>query len=122
MSEKIVGYCLLVFGLLVMFLSALNVFGVFTKRYNPVQLFNFSGISIDTTQMLTGSLSLEASQLLSQGKAKPTELISAEMLNSTSNIFAHMILVGFIVGLGYKVSSLGVMMLRPVVVNLKSKE
>lgn len=128
MSEKIAGYILLVIGILIMLAGALSVYKVFTKEQAPIQLFNYPGISIDTSQMLSSSLPPELQSLVinptqkKTGPAPKTELISSVMLNETANLTAHFILMGFFINLGYKLASLGVNLLRPVVVNYKVKE
>lgn len=110
MSEKIIGYTLLVSGIAIIIFTAFNVYFVFTRQAQPVQLFNFPSISLDMSQSLGVALP----------KSKPTELISADMLNQTSNIFAHLFLMGFFATIGEKLASLGVQLVRPIVI--KSKE
>lgn len=119
MSEKIIGYTLLSSGIAIILFSAFNVVFVFTKQAQPVQLFNFPAITFDMSQSLTAGLPPQLAQAV-KTSSKPTELISAEMLNQTSNIFAHLLLMGFLAGIGQKLASLGVQLVRPIVV--KSKE
>ncbi len=111
MSEKIVGYCLLVVGIVVIIFAAMNVFMVFTGKALPVQLFSFQGVSLDFSQ----SLGLPKTT----GTA-PVELLSARDLNQMSNLGAQLLLMGFLAGVGEKLASLGVQLIRPIVV--KSKE
>ena len=109
MTEKIVGYTLLIIGIMVIVLSALNVYAVFTGQMLPVQLFHLSGISLDLSQY-TGV------------KTKPAELVPAETLNQTSNLAAHLFLMGFIASMGQKLASLGVKLIRPIVVKLRDEK
>ena len=109
MSEKIVGYTLLCCGIAIILVSAFNVYFVFTGQAQPVHLFNFPAISLDMSKSL--GVVLPAS--------KPTELVPADMLNQTSNVFAHLFLMGFIASIGEKLASLGVQLVRPIVVKLK---
>lgn len=120
MSEKITGYTLLVCGIALILFCAFNVYFVFTKQAQPVQLFSFPAISFDMSQSLTAGLPPEIARSLPKTAAKPTELISANMLNQTSNIFAHLFLMGFLASIGEKLASLGIQLVRPIVV--KSKE
>lgn len=124
MSEKILGYVLITLGILVMIGASFNLYQVFTKQARPVQLFDFASISINTNEMVAANLPTELSGLMQQNPAnvQKTEIISAEMINDSSNIFAHLLLVGFFVSLGYKLASLGVQLVRPIVVKLKAKE
>lgn len=114
MNEKIAGYILLVSGILVIAFAAWSVFSVFTKKSTPVQLFSFSGISLDASKLTGGAVP--------QSKDSQMELIPSSLLNDTSNIFAHLFLMGFIAGIGHKIASLGVMLLRPVEVKVRTKE
>jgi hypothetical protein len=133
MAEKAVGYVLLLAGIATIIFAALSVYFVFTKRQEPIQLFNFRGISINADQLNgsvqdidTGSLPPEQAAIVEQilkpqKKSEPTkiEIMPADILNDTSNVFAHIIFMGFIASLGYKVANLGTNLLRPVVVKLK---
>ncbi len=120
MSEKIIGYSLLIIGILVIVFSGVNVWGVFTKKTQPVQLFNFKGVSLDLGGVISQSLPQEAKGLVKP--SVPTEIIPPDLINDSSNIFAHLVLMGFIASIGFKLASLGVMMVRPIVVKLKAKE
>lgn len=124
MEEKIVGYLLIGVGLIAMVVASLSVYSVFTKKSAPVKLFNFSGISLDTSQFLPQDLPEGGSELLAQQSAQmpKAELLPADVLNDSSNIFAHLFLMGFIVSVGYKVASLGTMLARPINVKLRAKE
>lgn len=104
MSEKITGYLLLLGGLVIMFYSAYNIYQVFTKQTQPIQLFAGQGISVEIP-----------------GSQTPSELVSADYLNYTSNLTVHYLLMSFLVSVGFKVSSLGVLLLRPIEVKLQSK-
>ncbi|EKD32307.1 MAG: hypothetical protein ACD_77C00126G0001, partial [uncultured bacterium] len=104
MSERILGYALLTIGIVVMVLSGLSVYQVFTKKTQPVKLFNFTGINIDLAQMTANQLTNlppEMSQFINQGSneksnAYKTEILPADLINDSSNIFAHLLLMGFI--------------------------
>lgn len=113
MSEKVIGYILLSGGLLVIVFCGVNVYLVFSGQIPPVQLFSGPGISFDPTSLFGGA----ASGFV----AKPQELVPAETLNKTSNIFAHIFLMGFLASIGYKLAALGVQLVRPIVVKIKEK-
>ncbi|MEK7565986.1 MAG: hypothetical protein AAB506_02995 [Patescibacteria group bacterium] len=102
MTEKIVGYFLLGIGILVIVFAAANIYFVFTGQAQPVQLFHLSSVSL---------------QIPNLGK---TDLISAVDLNQTSNLGAQLLLMGFLAGIGQKLASLGVGLVRPIVI--KSRE
>lgn len=117
MSEKLIGYLLLGIGVFVILFSGISVFAVFTKSIKPVQLFSFEGVSIDTANIIGNALPLPR-QTAAPAK---TELLPSNVLNDTSNVFAHVILMGFVASLGGRIASLGVQLLRPIEVKLKEK-
>ena|SRR3990167_6125324 len=117
MSEKMIGYVLLILGIFVIIFSAVNITLVFTKQIQPVQLFSGAGISLDPATLLGNSL---PAGVATKTGAKQ-EIISGEFLNQTSNIFAHVFLMGFMASIGYKLSSLGVQLVRPIVIKVKGK-
>jgi hypothetical protein len=97
--------------------SATSVFLVFSHQSQPVQLFNLSSFSLDLSQLSGYSYPGDTKQ-----SSSPTELFPASAMNDVANLSAHFILMGFLVSVGYKVASLGVQMLRPIEVQLKSIE
>lgn len=103
MTEKIVGYSLLVFGVFLIIISAVNIYLVFSGQTQPIQIFHMTGVSFD----LGSSLGV---------KMPATEIISAKDINQSSNLFAHVVLMGFIASTGQKLASLGVQLVRPIVV------
>lgn len=126
MVEKIIGYILLVFGITIILYSATNTYLVFTKQQPPISLFNFSGISMDLSKFIPNiGTPIEDSQVLKQTKISNSgkaEFISADMINQSSNIFAHLMLMGFLATIGFRLASLGISLIRPIVVHLKAKE
>lgn len=114
-DTKLVGYLLLIAGLAVMAMSAFSVFSVFRGSEKPFELFNFPSIMV-STELLLGS------QLPAGSSAPKIELLPGTILSQTTNVVAHMFLMGFLVTLGARVSQIGVYLLRPVVVKLKSDE
>lgn len=113
MTEKITGWVFIFIGVAMILGATANVVMVFLKMATPVQFFSFSGIGLDPAQLVPA-----------QGAANLTmptgvlEVIPPKMINETSNIFAHMILMGFLVSTGSKIAAIGVQLVRPVVVKL----
>lgn len=113
MSEKIIGYILLFAGVIIILFSGFSVYGVFSKKAKPVQFFTIESVPIEIP--IAGQ---NVDKEISGGGINlPTEVIQ-DPLNS----FAHLALMMFIGGVGFKIASLGTMLVRPVVVKLKSKE
>jgi len=122
MGEKVTGYSLLVIGILTILLSVFSVYMVFTKKQKPVDLFTLPGISIDLSNLAGSDLPPEAESQLKSPEALKTDLVQPDIINAPLNLFAHLIFMGFVANIGFKISSLGVQMLRPIKVNLKSEK
>lgn len=122
MTDKIIGYILLVLGLLIIVYTAFDVYQVFTKQKDPVKLFAFPGISIDAGQFMPQDLPPELQAQLGSQKPQKMEMISGDVLSEPLNYSATLFLMGFIGSIGYKLASLGIQLIRPIVVKLKAKE
>ncbi len=121
MTEKASGYFLIFAGIVIIVFSALSVVKVFSAKAKPVALFNFPSISLDAGSLVGGDLSpQEREALKASGQVPKLEIIPGDVLNQTSNLIAHLLLMGFIASIGYKIGSLGVLLARPVVVRLKA--
>lgn len=103
LSEKLTGYLLLFLGILVIGYSSFSIYQVFTKKAKPVELFNSPSFQIELAP-----------------NSKPVELMSAETLDTISNLTAHYFLMSFLAMVGFKISSLGIQLLRPIEVKLQS--
>lgn len=114
-NEKVVGNILLFTGVLIILLSGLSVYLVFSKRVEPVQFFTLGGMPIELPQ---------AGQDISKSTTGEGNTLNIPMgvVEDPLNSFAHLVLMMFIGGVGFKIASIGTMLVRPVVVKLKSKE
>ena len=120
MTDRVIGYVLLVSGILIILASALSVITVFTGRAEPIQIFQFGSIGLNASDLIGGDLPQEQVAIAKQmTEGQKMELISADLINDTSNVLAHLFLMGFISTVGFKIASLGTMMVRPIVVKLK---
>lgn len=126
MSEKITGYTLVIIGIIIILFSGFSVYQVFTAKEKPVDLFHFQGISLNLGSLLGSGEGLSAEQqaALERQKAqiKPQEIVSGELLNVSSNFAAHIFLMGFIASIGYKIASLGIQFVRPIVVKVRESK
>ena len=113
MSEKVIGYVLLFAGLAVVCFAGFSVYSVFTKHSKPVELFDFPSVSISADALFD-------EPQFSKGEAPQIELLPSKILNDTSNTLAHLFLMGFVAGIGSRISSIGASLVRPIVVKLKS--
>jgi len=113
MSEKLIGYILLILGVTAILFSVLNVYQVFTKKAQPIDLFSFESVSLDLSKL--------AEQAPENADLKQ-ELLSSDKLNKPLNIAAHLFFMGFVASTGFKVANLGTQLLRPIKVELKEKD
>jgi len=110
--EKIIGYALLIVGVLIIFYSGFNVYQVFTKQTSPINLFEFKAIGLDFSKFAeTAPPNADMTQ----------ELVPSEVLNSPMNYVAHVVLMGFVGSVGYKLASIATMLVRPIKVTLKEQ-
>ena len=120
MNERTTGYILLISGILIILFSALSLVSVFTKRSEPIQLFHLQAIAIDSSALTPQmpDLSSVPGMNIPQKKqvAKSIEILPAETLNNSANIFAHLALMGFLVSVGGNIATLGTNLLRPIIV------
>lgn len=124
MTEKIVGYTLLAIGLIVLGFSGLNMIDLVTGKVRPIEFFHFEAVNVDLEGIVRGSLPIESLPpevvaLVAGKPTQPTELLSADLLNQPANFIVHLSIMGILAGVGQKIASLGVMMLRPIQVHLK---
>lgn len=114
MSPKPLGYLLFFAGIISIMLTAVSIYLVFSGAMQPVSLFKFPAYNLDSKTLL----------LLGYKNAPPDvsiELIPATTVNLFANLFAHITLMGFIGGVGYKISLLGAQLIRPIDVYLQAK-
>lgn len=122
MTEKIVGYTLLAVGIIVLGFAGLNMIDLLTGRVRPIEFFQFQPVNVDLEGMLRGSLPPEIAAVVAGKPTQPTELLSADLLNQPANFVVHLSIMGILAGIGQKVASLGIMLVRPIHVKLKSSE
>jgi len=101
-----------------MLLATFSVYQVFTNKSQPVNIFNLPGISIDMSDLVGSDLSPEEIAQLREQKSLKTDLISPEIINKPLNLIAHILFMGFILNVGFKVAALGVGLVRPINVKL----
>jgi hypothetical protein len=132
MTEKILGYVLLIAGLFMIICSAFSVYQVFTGKAMPVRIFRLPGIRLDIGKIVASQMpqvsglpdNIDLSKILPQlaEQQKSTsgtqEIISADMVNIPLNYFMHLMLMGFLLNVGVQIAGLGTKLLRPIVVKL----
>jgi hypothetical protein len=123
MKEKIIGYGFLFLGTCIMALCAINMFMVLTNRVKPFPYFNLSSDKDASLNLssIVGQMKIDNKDVLNSGIALPKiNIIPYETLNQILNISNQFLLLTFVMGFGYKLASLGVQLIRPINVKLKS--
>jgi len=123
MTEKAVGYTLLAIGIIIMIVASMQAIMVFTGKSKPVRIFQSKTVAqqvapVQKTQeeLLMDIQSGDFSSLMNSGMTSGLESfgIDPNMLNDSLNYTVYFFLMQFVLGLGFKLSSLGVQMVRPV--------
>ncbi|GEM_PF-1263392 len=120
MSEKVTGYVLLFAGLAIMVFAFYQVYLVFTNNAKPIKLF--SGNPLTNNLLQQSAPSIRSPQ---EGMTIPMpqiQVVPQETLNEALDTIAYYFLMSFVMGFGFKVSLIGVQLLRPIEVKLKTKE
>lgn len=111
-SEKIIGYILLTVGLIVILVSAYQVFQMFTGNATPLAVVQTTGISMDV------------SSFAPPGTIPPgtkAQLLSAAELDEFANLTLTYLLLTFLVSVGYKIASLGIQLVKTIEVKVNQK-
>lgn len=111
MTEKIVGYSLLSTGILLIIISVVSVFMVFTNRSAPYAFMQPGPVIFD--------LQLPADASSSRMVHVPIDLSKIMPLAPMTNIFIHLVLMGFVASAGAKLAGIGVNLVRPIVIKAK---
>lgn len=122
MNEKVSGYVLLGFGLLIIIFSAFNIWSIFTKKSKPVQIFNIPAAKLDINDLVGGNLPPVLASQAGKSANKGLEIFPSSTLSEVANLTAQILLMGFFLNVGYKISLLGVQLVRPIQVKVKGEE
>ena len=128
MTERIIGYTLLGIGIIMIVITTLQIFSVFTGKATPIDVFKAE--TKQTTQTTTTSDLLEKIQqgdfteLLNSGSGSISGMgiIDPEALYKMLNITVYYFLMMFLLNVGFKIASLGVQMVRPIKVEVKNNK
>jgi len=112
MSIKLPGYLLFYLGIAVIILSVVSMYLVFSGSNPPVQLFHLPAFNLDSKTLSF----LGYKNALPEGSI---ELLPSTINNQFANIFAHLTLMSFIAGAGYRLSLIGAQLLRPINIQVK---
>jgi hypothetical protein len=101
--DKIIGYTLLILGIILLLFSIFEMVNVYTGNASPPNLFNLSDVSLPTGQNGANSTAIQGTQL-----------------SLLPNLFFWFILMAFVMFVGGKIASLGVSMLKDIKVEVQN--
>ena len=101
-TEKIIGYTLLILGVILLLFSIVEMVNVYTGNASPPNLLSLSDISIPLGQNGTN-----------------VSLIHGAQVSQVANLFFWFILMGFLLFAGGKIASLGVNMIKDIKVEIR---
>lgn len=105
-----------------MIFSVVNIFMVFTNKAKPFSVFSIQSNGSTSVPGLNDLVSQlqKNNPNASQVQLPKMDILPPEVLNQTLNLSTHFFLMTFILGFGYKLASLGIQLIRPINVKLKS--
>ncbi|PIZ66119.1 hypothetical protein CO051_04505 [Candidatus Roizmanbacteria bacterium CG_4_9_14_0_2_um_filter_39_13] len=129
-TEKIVGYSLLGVGILLMIIASFQIILVFTGKATPIQVMKSAPQknnqnttkNVDTTnpdELLKQAQQDPFSLLGSGGGLGMPDIIDPKTINDMLNLTVYYFIMQFVLGLGYKLASLGVQMVRPLKISVE---
>lgn len=117
MSAKLIGNLLLFFGVLAIVLSTLNAYQVLTHQTKPITYFKPEDTTFDI-KGLVENLSPELNNPSVKNTAVQKDILSPTLINDSVNLTIHLFLLGIISGAGFKLASIGAMLVRSIEVKL----
>ena len=123
MNERTWGYILLASGVIIMTFSVISIFLVFTNRAKPITIVK-SPLSNQAGNPNMNPANFLPSQTGGLGQSQmpglSLDFLSSPIIGDLFSSLLHYFLMGFLMSFGYKLATLGVMLLRPIKVKLKS--
>lgn len=120
-DTRVVGYGLLVTGLIIILLAGLNIFNILQGNSRAVSYFDFEPIEISLEALMGSEMSpQQRAAMIEQngGEVPKIELVSKKMVDDTTNLLAHIFIVGLLISVGGRIATTGVYLLRPIKVNV----
>lgn len=114
MTEKQIGYMLLLIGITIMCIAVIIVIMLFSGSLKPFPLFNIPAPSFNTGAMMPSIPGLPAA------KGETIEVLPTKAFNEMLNLGLQFLLMTFIMSFGFKIADLGIKLLRPIKIETKS--
>lgn len=114
MSEKQVGYFLLAVGIFIMFLAVGIILLTVTNHLSPIQVFNIPAPSFNTASFMPKIPGLPTPE------GTDIKIIPTTSFNKILNLGIEFMLMYFVMSFGFKLSDLGVKLVRPIKITAKA--
>lgn len=118
--EKITGYILILLGLVIVCVAGWNGLMVFTGKAEPIRIFISSQTPINTPQIPQSSE--PSNEVLASLQPMLSSLVGQTMgpnMEKPINITIHFLILGFFVTIGFRVASIGAMLVRSITYKIK---
>jgi hypothetical protein len=119
MPERVVGYLLLAVGIVVMIFSVYYAYNVLTNRIKPLTVYHAS--ETKPQQPVTQKELLDNPSTAMQLQSQMLSHVMEKQMIPSLNLGATLFLMYFVMLLGYRLSSLGVQLMRPIQVKLREQ-
>src|SRR3990167_7172786 len=113
-AEKIIGCSMLGVGILLMIFASFQIILTFTGKARPIKIFESA--PKENLQNDTNNLDMSNPDKLLE------QIIDPSVINQMLNLMVYYFIMQFVLGLGYKLASLGVQMIRPLKISIDKNQ
>ena len=135
MAEKYVGYSLLTTGVVIMIFATVQIVLVISGKAKPFEIINYQTKTTTPTKQAQPSYNVDS--IINQYKngtdisgdlknsmpqvdigSSLGSIIDTKSLNQIINLSLYYLIMQFVLGLGFKISTLGTQLVRPIIVKV----
>lgn len=121
MQERILGYVLLVMGILTMAFSVYFIYLTISNNITPFKVFQENETDKPQVETVNKEQLSDPRMIASMQKEIITEVLDSQ-INKTMNLGTTLVFGYFLMLFGYRIASLGVQLARPIEVKLNASK
>jgi hypothetical protein len=135
-TEKKIGYGLLIGGIVVMCIAAIEIVLLTVGLTKPFPYFDINQATAQQKTAAPTPASNSQTDILTQlqksipgldqgslsGLTPKIDILPTQAINDLLNTITHFVVMGFLLNFGQKLALIGVNLVRPIYVNLKAKD
>ncbi len=121
MKERILGYVLLVMGMLTMAFSVYFIYLTISNNITPFKVFQENETDKPQVETVSKEQLSDPRIIASMQKEIITEVLDSQ-INKTMNLGTTLVFGYFLMLFGFRISSLGVQLMRPIEVKLNASK